>query len=373
MVEVRLENVRKVFNTRSGQETAVEGMDLTIEDGEFFTFVGPSGCGKTTTLRMIAGLETPTSGEIYFDGERVTDLSPQDRDVAMVFQNIVLYPHLTNYENIGYGLKVRGETDNYDEKIREAAEMLGISETLDKKPSQLSGGQQQRVALGRAIVRDPNVILFDEPMSDLDAQLKAELRVEIQRLHQEIGTTFVYVTHDQEEALTMSDRIGIMSDGELAQVGRPDVIFDQPANEFVSQFIGQPGMNVIDAYLDRDEQLVIHETTIDADFNGVADNLVGLEGESKKPVRIGFRPQNAELTTDLKESFLIATVDVWETAGNYYLVYMTDEQDNLIVVTSRDTSQIESGVEIGICHVEDLYLFHPKTGDSVGVIEDFST
>ncbi|WP_408960573.1 ABC transporter ATP-binding protein [Natrinema sp. 74] len=362
MAEIRLENLRKEFDTRSGTEVAVEGTDLTIDHGELFTFVGPSGCGKTTTLRMIAGLETPTEGTITFDGEDVTDLPPQHRDIAMVFQNVALYPHKTNYDNIGFPLKMRGGTDNYDEIIRETAELLEITDTLEKKPGQLSGGQQQRVALARAIVRNPNAILMDEPMSDLDAKLKADLRVELQRVHDEIDTTIIYVTHDQEEAMTMSTRIGLMNDGRMAAVDTSENIYQRPKNAFVAQFIGQPATNVVDAQLSEDDCLIAMGGETGLDLSEHAATL----REATDPdgiLELGFRPQHLELTDDPGASLFTLEVDVWEPISENYIVYLFDDEGNEIKTISDKVSLLESGNQIGVKDVKTMFFFDPETGE----------
>lgn len=361
MVDINIEGLTRVFDTPSGPEVAVDDIDLSIEHGEFFTFVGPSGCGKTTTLRMIAGLETPTSGEIYFDDEVVTDLPPQQRDLAMVFQTVTLYSHMTIYDNIGYGLRVRGEMEDYDEKIREIAEVLQISELLDKKPNQLSGGQQQRVSLGRALVRDPNAILLDEPLSDLDAKLKATLRVVIQRIHEQFDTTIIYVTHDQLEAMTMSDRIALMNDGRPEQVADPETIHDNPANEFVAKFIGQPSMNVLDA---RVTDGLLTTESGDADGRGidVRERLEAAGIDTTRDVRFGFRPGDADVSESLDECFMTTEVDVWETIGSEYVVYLIDENDTELVVLTDDAPDQDV---LGIEPPRRIYLFDPETGETL--------
>lgn len=366
MADIKIEGLTKHFEGSNGKIVAVDDLNLDIEHGEFCTFVGPSGCGKTTSLRMVAGLENPTSGEIYFDGEPVSDLTPQQRDIAMVFQNVALYPHMSNRDNIGYGLKVRGMTENYDEKIEEAAEMLEISELLDQKPGQLSGGQQQRVALGRAIVRDPNAILLDEPMSDLDAKLKAELRVEVQRLHQELDTTIIYVTHDQEEAMTMSDRISLMNNGELEQADSPENVFNEPTNEFVSTFMGQPPMNVLDATVGADGEVQFKGNSTDAviDLGEYRDVLTERNIDSQ--VRFGFRPRHVTLNEDLSNSILKTTVDVWEPVGTDYIIYLTTESGETLKVVSNDISDLEHEMEIGIEDLQSLFFYTPdKEGETV--------
>jgi multiple sugar transport system ATP-binding protein len=246
MPSVILKNVVKRF----GSVMAVDELSIEIQDKEFAVLVGPSGCGKTTALRMIAGLETVTSGEIYIDDTRVNELEPKDRDVAMVFQNYALYPHMNVRDNMGFGLKIRKFTkEEIDSRVQEAADILNIHELLDRKPKELSGGQRQRVAVGRAIVRKPKVFLFDEPLSNLDAKLRVAMRAEISKLHRRLGATIIYVTHDQVEAMTMADRIFIMSKGVLQQSGAPMEVYSRPANRFVAGFIGSPSMNFIDATL----------------------------------------------------------------------------------------------------------------------------
>ncbi|HWW49368.1 MAG TPA: sn-glycerol-3-phosphate ABC transporter ATP-binding protein UgpC [Xanthobacteraceae bacterium] len=243
MSEIRLEKVRKVY----GSVVAVHGVDLTIGDGEFIVFLGPSGCGKSTTLRMLAGLEEISSGKIFIGERDVTHLEPKDRNIAMVFQNYALYPHKTIYENLAFGLRMRKmDKAEIDKRVLRAAKMLGLDDFLKRKPKQLSGGQMQRVALGRALVRDPEVFLLDEPLSNLDAKLRVRMREEIARLHQDVGTSMVYVTHDQVEAMTLANRIVIMKDGHVQQVGAPLEVYDRPANLFVAGFIGSPEMNLIE-------------------------------------------------------------------------------------------------------------------------------
>lgn len=248
MAEIRLEKVRKAY----GNTVAVHGVDLSIHDGEFVVFLGPSGCGKSTTLRMIAGLEEVSSGVIRIGARDVTAMEPKDRNIAMVFQNYALYPHKTIHDNLAFGLRMRnmGRAE-IDARVRKAALMLGLDELLGRKPKQLSGGQMQRVALGRALVREPDVFLLDEPLSNLDAKLRVRMREEIARLHQEIGTSMVYVTHDQVEAMTLANRIVIMRDGHVQQVGAPLEVYDRPVNLFVAGFIGSPEMNLIEGQIDN--------------------------------------------------------------------------------------------------------------------------
>ena len=250
MAEIVLERLTKVYP--DGTE-AVTGLDLEVGAGEFVVFVGPSGCGKTTALRMVAGLETITSGNVKIDGQVVNDLPPKDRDIAMVFQNYALYPHMNAYKNMGFALKMRGlPKDEIDRRVREAARILGLTDSLQKKPRTLSGGQRQRVAMGRAIVRNPQAFLMDEPLSNLDAKLRVEMRAEIARIQRDLGVTTVYVTHDQIEAMTMGDRVAVMRNGLLQQVDTPQVLYERPRNLFVAEFIGSPAMNLVVAELARE-------------------------------------------------------------------------------------------------------------------------
>jgi multiple sugar transport system ATP-binding protein len=240
MAEIILKNVYKSY----GDVKIVKDFNLEIKDKEFCILVGPSGCGKTTTLRMVAGLEDITAGDIFIDGKRVNDVPPKDRDIAMVFQNYALYPHMTVYQNMAFALKLKGyDKAEIDKRVKEAADILGISHLLDRKPKQLSGGQRQRVAVGRAIVRKPKVFLFDEPLSNLDAKLRVQMRAELKKLHERLQSTMIYVTHDQTEAMTMGDKICVMKDGIIQQVAGPLELYDKPANKFVAGFIGTPPMN----------------------------------------------------------------------------------------------------------------------------------
>src|SRR5256886_6677939 len=254
MAEIRLERLTKVYGDGT---RAVSELDLEIGDGEFVVLVGPSGCGKTSALRMIAGLEPITEGKVVIGGEVVNKLPPKDRDIAMIFQNYALYPHMSAFENMAFGLKLRGmKKDRRSERVKGAAKTLGLAEVLPKKPRTLSGGQRQRVAMGRAIVREPRAFLMDEPLSNLDAKLRVEMRAEIARIQRELGVTTIYVTHDQSEAVTLGDRVCVLRDGVLQQVDRPQVLYDRPANLFVAGFIGSPAMNLVEADLvERDRKL----------------------------------------------------------------------------------------------------------------------
>ncbi len=316
-MRVKFENVSKKF----GEFEAVKDLNFEIEDGEFFVILGPSGSGKTTTLRMIAGLEKPTSGRIYIGERDVTNLAPKDRNIAMVFQNYALYPHMTVYDNMAFALKLKKRgfrrvytKDEIDERVHKAAKMLHIEEQLEKKPAQLSGGQRQRVALGRALVRNPSVFLFDEPLSNLDAKLRAEMRVELKRIHQELKVTMVYVTHDQLEAMTLGDRIMVLNRGEIMQMDEPMAMYHNPRNLFVATFIGSPEMNILDCEIKEDM----------LDFGDFALNIPEELKEKLKEhivskVKFGIRPEDVmdSLFVENKEEQRIRVkVDVIEPLGS---------------------------------------------------------
>src|SRR5579862_3702445 len=282
MAAIRFEAVSKVY---SDGTRAVDSLELTIGEGEFMVFVGPSGCGKTTALRMVAGLEEISEGDIFIGERRVNDISPKDRDIAMVFQNYALYPHMTVAENLGFGLKLRKlKRPDVAQRVRTAAATLGLDGYLERKPGALSGGQRQRVAMGRAIVREPRAYLMDEPLSNLDAKLRVQMRAEIQTLQRTLGVTTIYVTHDQTEAMTMGDRIAVMRDGTLQQVDTPDRVYQRPANQFVAGFIGSPAMNMVSGRLaGADERLTVtfgeHSLPIDGDWLAEHPALRGYEGK----------------------------------------------------------------------------------------------
>ncbi|MGI8973098.1 MAG: ABC transporter ATP-binding protein [Gaiella sp.] len=325
MAEIKLENLAKVYP--DGTE-AVTGLDLEIGDGEFVVFVGPSGCGKTTALRMIAGLESITSGTVKIEGHVVNDLPPKDRDIAMVFQNYALYPHMNARDNMGFALKMRGVSKSEIEaRVREAATVLGLTESLKKKPRTLSGGQRQRVAMGRAIVRQPQAFLMDEPLSNLDAKLRVEMRAEIARLQRDLNVTTVYVTHDQTEAMTMGDRVAVMRGGLLQQVDGPQALYDRPRNLFVAEFIGSPAMNVVMADLVRSDGHVWvhfgdHRLQLDPSTTGRRPALSRFEG---RPVIMGIRPEDmkdAALLGETKEEHRMSIVcDIREDMGSEVYVH----------------------------------------------------
>jgi multiple sugar transport system ATP-binding protein len=290
MAQVSLRNLVKHFDSHT---QAVRGINLDIADKEFVVLVGPSGCGKSTTLRMIAGLEDVTGGEIRVDGEVVNDVPPKDRDMAMVFQNYALYPHMTVYENMSFGLRLkRFPKDEIDRRVQEAARILDITDLLKRKPRQLSGGQRQRVAMGRAIVRNPKVFLFDEPLSNLDAKLRVQMRTEIKRVHQKVKTTTVYVTHDQVEAMTLADRVVVMNGGMIDQVGTPHDLYHRPRTRFVAGFIGSPAMNFLPCRLERNGSGLLVRLSEQLALPVPADRTARYEGHAGKELTFGLRPEH---------------------------------------------------------------------------------
>ena len=371
MATVQLKNIKKVYPFVSGEQkkkkkkadepekkkvnlqitdegvVAVQEFSLDIADKEFIVLVGPSGCGKSTTLRMVAGLEEISAGELYINGKLMNDVAPKDRDIAMVFQNYALYPHMTVYENMAFSLKLRKEKkDVIDKKVREAAEILDITQYLDRKPKALSGGQRQRVAIGRAIVRDPAVFLMDEPLSNLDAKLRNQMRAEIIKLRERINTTFIYVTHDQTEAMTLGDRIVIMRDGYIQQIGTPQEVFNNPRNLFVAGFIGTPQMNFFDARLEREGSKF---------FAVLANEKVELSPEKEarllandvqsQDVILGIRPEH----TDLADKGVPAKVDVSEMMGSSVHLHVTAEGKDVIIIvptTELASDQFKMGQQV---------------------------
>ena len=320
MAEVRLKKVEKQYPNGF---KAVHGIDLDIKDGEFMVFVGPSGCAKSTTLRMIAGLEEITGGEVYIGDRLVNDVPPKDRGISMVFQNYALYPHMTVYENMSFGLKLKKTPkDEIDRRVREAAEKLEITELLDRKPKEMSGGQRQRVALGRAIVRNPDVFLFDEPLSNLDAKLRVSMRLRITQLHKELKTTMIYVTHDQVEAMTMGDRITVMRSGRIMQVDTPLNLYHYPANKFVAGFIGSPTMNLVDGELKEENGKIYFS------LDGTLIEILGkkankLKSHVGKRVTFGIRPENIAVTEKEDSISKKGKVSVVEQMGNEEYIYFS--------------------------------------------------
>lgn len=339
MADVRLNNITKKF----GSQTAVATMNLTIHDGEFMVLVGPSGCGKTTTLRMIAGLEEPTEGDIFIGNRNVTFLEPKDRDIAMVFQNYALYPHMKVFDNLGYSMKLAGiAKQRIREQVDTAAALLGIEDLLDRYPRQLSGGQQQRVALGRAIVRHPQVFLMDEPLSNLDAKLRVQTRAELIKLHQKLKTTVVYVTHDQVEAMTMGTRIVVMKDGIVQQAGTPAEIYRQPANMFVGAFVGSPPMQFLHGTLHRENNGALF---VSEGFT-IPLALPDVDAFTHEHVSLGFRPENLTFCSEEAGKWSIpCMVDVVENIGGEALVHARTPGGNPVIVKLTDLDQIPAAGE----------------------------
>ncbi|MBU5592177.1 sn-glycerol-3-phosphate ABC transporter ATP-binding protein UgpC [Clostridium sp. MSJ-4] len=360
-------SLRHIYKVYPGNVTAVKDFNLEIEDKEFVVFVGPSGCGKSTTLRMIAGLEEISEGELYIGDKLVNDVAPKDRDIAMVFQNYALYPHMTVYDNMAFGLKLRKvDKAEIEKKVKEAARVLDIEHLLERKPKALSGGQRQRVALGRAIVREPKVFLMDEPLSNLDAKLRVQMRTEISKLHKRLQTTFVYVTHDQTEAMTMGTRIVVMKDGIIQQVDSPQNIYDHPANIFVAGFIGSPQMNFIDS------KLIEQDGKLFAEFEG--DKILLPENKAKvlrekgyvgKEVILGIRPENLDDNNDFidmhKDAIIEATVEVTELMGAETYIYLSKGKSNF-VARVNGSSKVQSGETIKLALDENkIHIFDKET------------
>ena len=352
---------------------AVQQFNIDIADKEFIVLVGPSGCGKSTTLRMIAGLEEISEGEVIIDGRVVNDVPPKDRDIAMVFQNYALYPHMTVYENMAFSLKLKKvDKKTIDEKVREAAEILDITQYLDRKPKALSGGQRQRVAIGRAIVREPKVFLMDEPLSNLDAKLRNQMRAEIIKLRQRINTTFIYVTHDQTEAMTLGDRIVIMRDGFIQQIGTPQKVFNHPANLFVAGFIGTPQMNFFDAELKKtgDKYSVMLYGT---EFAISEEKQASLRahGAAAGPVVLGVRPEHIMLC-DKGATSVKATVDVSEMMGSsIHLHVNANGKDVVLVIATVDLPEDHKfgyryGEEVSFTFSENVvHVFDKESGKAL--------
>ena len=375
MATIELKQVNKSYDN---QISAVEDFSLTIGEKEFLVLVGPSGCGKSTTLRMIAGLETITQGDLYIDGEEVTHRPAKERDIAMVFQNYALYPHMSAYENMVFGLKMKKvPREEIQRRVKEAAAILDLDDLLQRKPKELSGGQRQRVALGRAIVREPKAFLMDEPLSNLDAKLRVQMRTELSKLHQRLQTIFVYVTHDQVEAMTMADRIVIMKDGRIQQIGTPAEVYDTPANVFVGGFIGSPPMNLIKGQVVREGERL--QVICAGEKLAVAGNAaIQLAESGLKQVMVGIRPENMGLADAIVDAppeapqpagvshsghqRLPFQVEVVEYLGASMLVHGTVGDNRLVVSLNH-----RQGVKAGECrhllvNMHHIHFFHPETG-----------
>ena len=370
MATLKLKDVKKIYE---GGVEAVHAFNLDVADKEFIVLVGPSGCGKSTTLRMIAGLEEISEGEFYIDDVLMNNVEPKDRDIAMVFQSYALYPHMTVYENMAFALKLRKlPKDEIDKRVREAAEILDITEYLDRKPKALSGGQRQRVAIGRAIVREPKVFLMDEPLSNLDAKLRNQMRAEIIKLRQRIDTTFIYVTHDQTEAMTLGDRIVIMRDGWIMQIGTPQEVFDHPANIFVAGFIGMPQMNFFDGELIRDGSA--YALAVNGAKIALSARMQKALAEKDTPagnVIVGCRPEHLILKAPGPDT-MQASVDVSEMMGSEIHLHLSCFGKDVVVrvpTTELDASQrggLAYGTEVSLTFPEELiHLFNPETEENL--------
>ncbi len=360
-------NLKGIYKRYAGGVTAVSDFNLDIEDKEFIVLVGPSGCGKSTTLRMIAGLEEISEGELYIGDKMVNDVAPKDRDIAMVFQNYALYPHMTVFDNMAFGLKLRKmPKDEIKKRVHEAARILDIEHLLDSKPKALSGGQRQRVALGRAIVREPKVFLMDEPLSNLDAKLRGQMRTEISKLHQRLKTTFIYVTHDQIEAMTMGTRIVVMKDGFIQQIDSPQALYDKPENMFVAGFIGSPPMNFIDATLEKKED-GIYANFGSSSIKIPADKAAKLEGSEYigKTVVFGIRPENVDDSADAiaqnPEAVVEAKVEVTELMGAEIYLYLTIEGSSFVArVAPESTAKPGDTIKVAFA-LNKMHLFDKET------------
>ncbi len=345
---------------------AVKDFNLEIEDKEFIIFVGPSGCGKSTTLRMIAGLEDISEGELCIDGKVVNDVEPKDRDIAMVFQNYALYPHMTVYDNMAFGLKLRKTPkDEIDKKVREAARILDLEKLLDRKPKALSGGQRQRVAMGRAIVRNPKVFLMDEPLSNLDAKLRVQMRIEIAKIHQSLGATIIYVTHDQTEAMTLGTRIVVMKDGVVQQVDTPQNLYEKPQNLFVAGFMGSPQMNFIDATIEvKGDEVFANTSGLSIPLPPAKAKKVIDGGYNGKVVTLGIRPEDvydSEVMVASSKAAFEATIKVYELLGaEVYLYFDLGDFPITARVDSRTTARTGSKVKFAF-DVEKLHVFDKET------------
>ncbi|KDR95826.1 carbohydrate ABC transporter ATP-binding protein, CUT1 family (TC 3.A.1.1.-) [Peptoclostridium litorale DSM 5388] len=365
MARLSLKDIDKKYD--NGFE-AVKKLSLEIHDKEFLVLVGPSGCGKSTTLRMIAGLEDISAGELSIGDTVVNDVEPKDRDIAMVFQNYALYPHMSVFDNMAFGLKLRKTPKSeITERVEAAARILEIEELLQRKPKQLSGGQRQRVALGRAIVRDPKVFLMDEPLSNLDAKLRVQMRAEISKLHKKLNTTFIYVTHDQTEAMTMGDRIVVMNSGLVQQVASPQEIYDNPSNVFVAKFIGSPQMNFISGRVSGTAKGSLQIEFDGGSFSPCKKNqdILKSNGCCSKEVLIGIRPEDMRICSDGENPIMDATVEVTEHLGSETYVYANSKAGSIVFRTKPDV-KVLIGDEHGIhFDIEKIHIFDPETENKI--------
>jgi multiple sugar transport system ATP-binding protein len=365
MADVVLKNVQKSF----GKAKVIHGVDLDIRDGEFVVFVGPSGCGKSTLLRLIAGLEDITSGDLFIGGERVNDLAPAKRGIAMVFQSYALYPHMNVYDNMAFGLELaKSSRTEIDAKVREAARLLQIDQLLDRKPRQLSGGQRQRVAIGRAIVRDPKVFLFDEPLSNLDAALRVQTRIEIAKLHTDTRATMIYVTHDQVEAMTLADRIVVLNAGRIEQVGTPLELYHRPANLFVAGFIGSPQMNLIPCQV---AGVSPSEVLVSLPGDGTVSVPVHPDGvQAGEAVTLGIRPDHLRISP---EGALSGQVELVEELGENHLLYVDAGQGRRLTIREPGDARHEAGSTVSLDLAREFCHLFRGTGEALRLRADSTT
>ncbi|MEO8821359.1 MAG: sn-glycerol-3-phosphate ABC transporter ATP-binding protein UgpC [Ginsengibacter sp.] len=368
MAEVVLQNISKIYddpNDKNSRKKAVDNISFSVHDNEFMVLVGPSGCGKSTLLRMIAGLEDITEGTLSIDGKIINNLSPRDRDIAMVFQNYALYPHMSVYDNMAFGLKLkRTSKSEIKKRVMETAQLLEIEDELHRKPKNLSGGQRQRVAIGRAIIRRPKVFLFDEPLSNLDAKLRSQMRIELQKLHRQIKATMIYVTHDQTEAMTLGNRIAVLNKGKLMQLDIPMNLYDHPANRFVGGFIGSPAMNFMHGTI-KNEGNYFYTKTGDQLFS--LGNFMPNEIEKirNKPITIGIRPENIVVAAvNAEEIDFKLAVTAFENMGNEQIIYLA-LGDEVLIARRPASGIIEIGQEIGVFFLKNKLLFMNEAGDVI--------
>jgi multiple sugar transport system ATP-binding protein len=369
MARVKLEGVRKIYTEGDGQ-IAVDRVDLDVRDGEFVVLVGPSGCGKSTTLRMIAGLESISAGAITIGDRMVNDVPPKARDIAMVFQNYALYPHMTVRENLGFALKLRGMAGGeIDNRVKTAAATLGLEDYLDRKPRQLSGGQRQRVALGRAIVRQPQVFLFDEPLSNLDAQMRVSMRREIARLHQELKVTMIYVTHDQVEAMTLGDRIVVMNKGHVMQIDTPINLYERPKNRFVAGFIGNPAMNFVNGTVEGAVPSRFVAEGGDWEISLPAGTAAPLVSARGKAITLGIRPEDVSVVAapGVSAATVVARLDLVESLGNETFIYARAGRHDLTARFPLHQTLPSIGGQIVLAlNLERAHFFDAVSGERIG-------
>ena len=365
-VAAEYDQVSKVFEEGDDQIVAVDDLDIEVRDGEFLVLVGPSGCGKSTTLRLLAGLETVTDGEVSIGEEVVNDAKPKDRDIAMVFQNYALYPHKTARENMAFGLEMTTDLsdDEIGRRVERAAEMLDITELLDRRPDALSGGQKQRVALGRAVVREPSVFLMDEPLSNLDAKLRTQMRTELQQLHEELGVATIYVTHDQTEAMTMGDRIAVMNDGRLQQLGTPLECYHEPANRFVAGFIGSPSMNFLELEFNSSTGVGTADG-VEYAFSDEQARTIANDGPESRRITLGVRPEDVELASEPGPATVEATVEVVEPMGKESVLHL-DVSGTDVTASIGGDYDVDHDQRVRLCFPRDrIHAFDPDSGDAI--------